>query len=58
MGDRLKGKIAVVTGAASGVGKQDALLFAREGARVVLTDVNEEAGREVAAEIEIGRAHV
>ncbi len=51
MGDRLKGKIAVVTGAASGVGKQDALLFAREGARVVLTDVNEEAGREVAAQI-------
>ncbi|WCM22798.1 SDR family oxidoreductase [Paraburkholderia bryophila] len=51
MGDRLKGKIAVVTGAASGVGKQDALLFAREGARVVLTDVNEEAGRAVAAEI-------
>lgn len=51
MGDRLKGKIAVITGAASGVGKCDALLFASEGARVVLTDVNEEAGRAVAAQI-------
>ena len=51
MGYRLKDKIAVVTGAASGVGKEDALLFAREGARVVLTDVNEEVGRAVAAQI-------
>ncbi|QBR02826.1 SDR family oxidoreductase [Paraburkholderia pallida] len=51
MGDRLKGKIAVITGAASGVGKADAVLFAAEGARVVLTDVNEEAGRAVAAQI-------
>ncbi len=51
MGDRLKGKIAIVTGAASGVGRADALLFAAEGARVVLTDLNEEAGREVAAQI-------
>jgi 3(or 17)beta-hydroxysteroid dehydrogenase len=51
MGDRLKGKIAIVTGAASGVGKADALLFAAEGARVVLTDVNEEAGRAVASQI-------
>jgi 3(or 17)beta-hydroxysteroid dehydrogenase len=51
MGDRLKGKIAVITGAASGVGRADALLFAAEGARVVLTDLNEEAGRAVAAQI-------
>ena len=51
MGDRLKGKIAIITGAASGVGKVDAMLFAAEGARVVLTDVNEEAGRAVAAQI-------
>ncbi|GAB3629305.1 short-chain dehydrogenase [Pandoraea terrae] len=51
MGQRVEGKIAIVTGAASGVGKEDALLLAREGARVVITDLNEEAGRAVAREI-------
>ena len=49
--NRVKDKVAIVTGAASGVGKADALLLAAEGARVVLTDVNEEAGRDVAREI-------
>jgi 3(or 17)beta-hydroxysteroid dehydrogenase len=51
MSGRVAGKTALITGAASGVGKADALLYAREGARVVLTDLNEEAGRAVAAEI-------
>ena len=49
--NRVKDKVAIVTGAASGVGKADALLLAAEGARVVLTDINEEAGRDVAREI-------
>ena len=44
---RLDGKVAVVTGAASGMGAEEARLFAQEGARVVLTDVNEEGGRAV-----------
>jgi len=48
---RVEGKVCIVTGAASGVGREDALLLAREGAKVVLTDLNEEAGRQVAAEI-------
>lgn len=48
---RMQNKVAIVTGAASGVGKEDAILLAREGAKVVLTDVNEEAGRAVAKDI-------
>jgi NAD(P)-dependent dehydrogenase (short-subunit alcohol dehydrogenase family) len=48
---QLDGKIAVVTGAASGIGRAAALLFAREGASVVLTDLNESAGHTVATEI-------
>jgi 3(or 17)beta-hydroxysteroid dehydrogenase len=48
---RLQGKVALVTGGASGVGREDVLLFAREGARVLLTDLNEEAGRALAAEV-------
>ncbi|POX42219.1 3-alpha-hydroxysteroid dehydrogenase [Streptomyces sp. Ru73] len=46
---RLAGKVVVVTGAGRGQGAAEAELFAAHGARVVLTDVQEEAGREVAA---------
>lgn len=49
--DRVKGKVVIVTGAASGVGKEDALLLASEGARLVLTDINEEGGRAVANDL-------
>lgn len=49
--NRINGKVVLITGAASGVGKENALLLAREGARVVLTDVNEDGVRAVAAEI-------
>ncbi|SFS10555.1 SDR family oxidoreductase [Sphingomonas jatrophae] len=48
---RLAGKVALITGAARGLGEADARTFAREGARVVLTDVDEEAGQAVAADI-------
>jgi len=47
---RLKGKAALVTGAGSGIGRAIALEFAREGARLMLSDVNEEAGRGVTKE--------
>lgn len=48
---RVEGKVAIVTGAASGMGRADALLLANEGARVVLTDVNEKDGQAVAETI-------
>jgi 3(or 17)beta-hydroxysteroid dehydrogenase len=48
---RVQGKVAIVTGAAGGVGEADAILLAQEGAKVVLTDVNEELGRKVAEKI-------
>ena len=49
--DRVKGKVAIVTGAASGLGRAQALLLEREGAKVVLTDINEAEGNKVAEEI-------
>lgn len=48
---RLNDKVAFLTGAASGIGKRSALMFAREGARLVLLDLNETAGQVVAEEI-------
>jgi 3(or 17)beta-hydroxysteroid dehydrogenase len=44
---RLAGKVAIVTGAASGLGRADAEALVANGARVVVTDVNETAGREL-----------
>ncbi|WP_042202221.1 SDR family oxidoreductase [Paenibacillus camerounensis] len=48
---RLQNKIAVVTGAASGMGKAIAILYAREGAKVVVSDINEAAAQGTAGEI-------
>lgn len=48
----LKGKTAIVTGAAMGMGEATAKLFAEAGANVVVADVNEEKGRKVVSEIE------
>ncbi|MFZ0930801.1 MAG: SDR family NAD(P)-dependent oxidoreductase [Syntrophobacteraceae bacterium] len=43
---RLEGKVAIITGAASGIGRATAVLFSREGAKLVLADWNEEGLRE------------
>lgn len=48
---RLQGKIAIITGAAQGMGAEHARIFVAEGAQVVLTDVQEEGGRALAAEL-------
>ena len=48
---RLKGKVAIITGAASGIGQATALLFAKEGATVVVADLDKAGGNEVVEQI-------
>jgi 3(or 17)beta-hydroxysteroid dehydrogenase len=49
--DRVKGKVAIITGGGGGLGKAQALLLAKEGAKVVVTDLDEAQGTGVAEEI-------
>src|SRR5437879_1489969 len=48
---RLEGKVAIISGAASGTGAATARRFAQEGAKVVIADMLEEEGRQVASDI-------
>ena len=49
---KLQGKVALITGAGSGIGREAALLFAREGAAIAVVDVTDEAARETVVMIE------
>ncbi|MFO8009577.1 MAG: glucose 1-dehydrogenase [Dehalococcoidia bacterium] len=51
MAGLVEGKIALVTGAASGIGKATAMVLGREGARVVVSDINRDGGRETAGNL-------
>lgn len=51
---RLSGKVAVITGAASGIGRAASRLFARQGAKVVAVDLDESGANSVAEEIVAG----
>jgi NAD(P)-dependent dehydrogenase (short-subunit alcohol dehydrogenase family) len=48
---RLENKVALITGAGSGIGRESALLFAQEGARIAVVDVNDQAGEAVVSEL-------
>jgi 3-hydroxybutyrate dehydrogenase len=48
----LSGKVSLVTGAGSGIGKEIALQFAKEGATVVVADINRESAEQTSKEIE------
>ena len=49
---RLEGKVALITGAGSGIGRASSLLFAQEGAKIVVSDINESTALEIVEEIE------
>lgn len=49
---RLENKVALITGAGSGIGRESALLFAKEGAAIVVVDVNDQGGAETVSMVE------
>ena len=51
MKGRLEGKVALVTGAAQGIGEETAIVLAREGAAVIVSDIQDDVGRKVASKI-------
>ncbi|MFC1910865.1 SDR family NAD(P)-dependent oxidoreductase [Chloroflexota bacterium] len=48
---RLAGKVAIITGASSGIGRESSVMFAREGARIVVADIDDVGGHETVAQV-------
>jgi len=48
---KLRDRVAIITGAGSGMGRASAILFAKEGAKVIVADLNEETGKETIEQI-------
>ena len=57
MGDRLRGKVALITGAGAGMGREAAVLFAEEGARIVVADIDQAAAAETVKKVEAAGGH-
>jgi len=51
----LRGKVVIITGAASGIGRATAMLFAQEGAKVIVVDINDKWGKETVNKIKKGK---
>ncbi len=49
---RLENKVAIITGGGTGIGRETALLFAKEGAKVVVTDINQDSGNQTVKDLQ------
>ncbi|GIN38908.1 SDR family NAD(P)-dependent oxidoreductase [Heyndrickxia oleronia] len=49
---RLENKVAIITGGGTGIGRETALLFAKEGAKVVVTDINQDSGSQTVKDLQ------